>query len=213
MPLSQHKAGRLSRRRFLATASAIGLGATVIAPSRTALGYQANEQLRLALIGVAGYASYYGFLSAMHLYENTGISVLCDVDRRKVAKALEVWKQRAAEWPSSSKQEERQAAAVYQRLAGNVPPLVADFRKMFDQYHNQIDAVVVATPDHTHAVASAAALRAGKPVIREKPLTINVQEARALYAAAVAAEKSSAAWASITATAQPPKPAPVIRAP
>ena len=186
MASSQYKAVRLSRRKFLGTTGVAGCGAMLIASSRTALGYQANEQLRLALIGVAGYGSYYGFLSAMHLYENTGISVLCDVDRRKVANALEVWKQRAAEWPSSSKQEERQAAAVYQRLAENVPPLVADFRKMFDQYHNQIDAVVVATPDHTHAVASAAALRAGKPAFCEKPLTINVQEARALYAAAAA---------------------------
>jgi hypothetical protein len=52
---------------------------------------------------------------------------------------------------------------------------------MLDQASEQIDAVVVATPDHTHAVIAAAALRAGKPVFSEKPLSISAHEARALH--------------------------------
>jgi len=43
---------------------------------------------------------------------------------------------------------------------------------MLDEADKNIDAVVVATSDHTHAVIAAAALRAGKPVFSEKPLTI-----------------------------------------
>jgi hypothetical protein len=55
-----------------------------------------------------------------------------------------------------------------------------DFRKMLEEMDKQIDAVCVATPDHTHAVISAMAMRMGKGVYCEKPLTHDVHEARVL---------------------------------
>jgi len=55
-----------------------------------------------------------------------------------------------------------------------------DFRKMLDEAHKEFDAVVVSTPDHTHAVAAIAAMRLGKHVYCEKPLTRTVIEARAM---------------------------------
>jgi predicted dehydrogenase len=55
-----------------------------------------------------------------------------------------------------------------------------DFRKMFDKHAREIDAVVVATPDHTHAAASMLAIRNGKHCYTEKPLTWSVHEARVL---------------------------------
>jgi hypothetical protein len=51
---------------------------------------------------------------------------------------------------------------------------------MLQEMSKEIDAVVIATPDHTHAVASAAAIKAGKHVFCEKPLTRTVHESRAL---------------------------------
>ena len=59
-------------------------------------------------------------------------------------------------------------------------PRFQDFREMLDKMGKEIDAVVVATPDHTHAVASACAIRAGKHVYTEKPLTRTVHESRVL---------------------------------
>jgi predicted dehydrogenase len=59
-----------------------------------------------------------------------------------------------------------------------------DFRKMFDEMEKNIDAVVVGTPDHTHAVAVMAAIKRGKHVYCEKPLAHSVGEVRALMQAA-----------------------------
>lgn len=81
------------------------------------------------------------------------IVALCDVDDRFAARASE-----------------RFPAAKRYR----------DFRKLFDEVGSKIDAVVVSTPDHTHAVAAAAAMRLGKHCYLEKPLAHTVEEVRAL---------------------------------
>jgi len=59
-----------------------------------------------------------------------------------------------------------------------------DFRKMLDKEDKNIDAVVVATPDHIHAPATMAAIKRGKHVYCEKPLTHSVYEARKIAEAA-----------------------------
>jgi predicted dehydrogenase len=55
-----------------------------------------------------------------------------------------------------------------------------DFRKMLDEMHNQIDAVVIGTPDHTHAPPGVMAMKLGKHCYCEKPLTHSVYEARVM---------------------------------
>jgi predicted dehydrogenase len=84
------------------------------------------------------------------------IVALCDVDANYAAKVFATYPQ----------------AKVYR-----------DFRQMLDQ-QKDIEAVIVATPDHTHAPIAMAAMRAGKHVYVQKPLTHSVFEARALTEAA-----------------------------
>lgn len=91
------------------------------------------------------------------------IVALCDVDERRCASTLE-------KFPKAKR--------------------YRDFRKMLDQMGRQIDAVVVGTPDHCHAPASAMAMRMGKHCYCEKPLTHTVYEARVL--AQLAKEKKLA---------------------
>jgi len=81
------------------------------------------------------------------------VVALCDVDARRAAGAFK-------QFP---------AAKRYQ-----------DFRKMLDEMHAQIDAVVVSTPDHTHAAAAVAAMKLGKHVYCEKPLTRTVHESHVM---------------------------------
>ena len=91
------------------------------------------------------------------------IVALCDVDDRRCADTLQ-------KFPKAKR--------------------FRDFRKMFDQIGKEIDAVVVATPDHCHAPAAAMAMRLGKHCYCEKPLAHTVHEARVL--AEIAREKKVA---------------------
>ena len=71
----------------------------------------------------------------------------------------------------------------YLRVAGKRFPGAKkynDFRKMLDEMDKEIDAVVVSTPDHTHAPASVMAMRMGKHCFCEKPLTHSVYESRVM---------------------------------
>ena len=154
---------RMNRRRFLAA----GASLLILPSAHSARGYPANERLNLALVGVGGYANAAAFVPGLHLYGNVGVAALCDVDERRLAGAYKAW-------------EERRATEVYARHLKDRPRFFPDVRKMLDEMGGAIDAVVVATPDHSHAAISAACLRAEKHVFCEKPLTIAVREARAL---------------------------------
>lgn len=59
-----------------------------------------------------------------------------------------------------------------------------DYRRMFDEMEKSIDAVIVATPDHTHAVLAMAAIQRGKHVYCEKPLAHSIHEVREMMKAA-----------------------------
>lgn len=144
----------LSRRDFLRTSTIAGSSLLLLPQSRLAFGSQANSKLSIAGIGVGGQGRS-NLDNFIGLGEN--IVALCDVD---TARAGDIFKKCSS-------------ARVFK-----------DFRRMFDEMDKEIDAVLVATPDHTHAVAAIAAMKHGKHVYCEKPLTRTVQEARLLRQAA-----------------------------
>lgn len=144
-----------SRRDFLRGSSLGIAGFLLLQNSRSAFTYAANSKLNVAGIGVGGQGR--GDLDNIAT-AGSEIVALCDVDQAR-------------------------SADTFKKYSRAKP--FKDFRVMLDQIAGEIDAVVVATPDHTHAVAAVAAMQRQKHVYCEKPLTRTVYEARVLRQAAV----------------------------
>jgi hypothetical protein len=138
----------LSRRTFLRRSAIGGSGLLVLSNSRLAFTYAANSKLSVAGIGVGGQGR--SDLDSI-AGPNAEIVGLCDVDQARAADTFKKYSQAKR---------------------------FSDFRRMLDEMDREIEAVLVATPDHTHAVAAVAAMQRHKPVYCEKPLTRTVHEAR-----------------------------------
>ncbi len=110
-----------------------------------------NGKLRTAHIGVGGMGG--ADLKSISSHSRVEVTALCDVDTNSLAAA--------------------------KKLHPNAK-VFSDYRKLFDEIGNGIDAVVISTPDHTHAPASLMAMNMGKPIYCQKPLTHHVSEARAV---------------------------------
>lgn len=145
-----------SRRSFLKH-SAMGAAGFMIVPRHVlGRGYiPPSDKLNLAAIGAGGK----GWSDIGNAYENgaNNVVALCDVDVNSSKRARE-------RWPD---------AAYYK-----------DFRKMLEEKKDDIDAITISTPDHTHGVAALAAIEMGMHVFVQKPLTHNIYEARKLTEAA-----------------------------
>lgn len=165
-----------SRRRFLARTALGGASMLFLKDSRLALAAEANSRLKVALIGVGGRGTW--FVDTIPRMED--VVAICDIDDRKIAECFKRWAELAASLSVSQHEWERNAAPAFRRLMEDNVKTFYDFRKMFDAMGVGLDAAVVSIPDHTHAVASAAAIRAGTHIFCEKPLTRTVQESRAL---------------------------------
>jgi hypothetical protein len=139
-----------SRRNFLRTSTLSGTALLLLPRARLAFAYEVNGNLNVAGIGIGGQGR--GDLDNI---SGLGVNMvgLCDVDQKR-------------------------AGDIFQKHPAAKP--FTDFRRMLDEMDKQIDAVVVATPDHTHAVAAVAAMKRGKHVYCEKPLTRTMYEARVM---------------------------------
>jgi predicted dehydrogenase len=141
-------------RRDFVKRSALALGAVSLA--RGSVG--ANEQVRVGLIGCGGMGR--GDLATFFLNPEVRCPVICDVDDAQFAKVV----------------------ALVEEKQGSKPDTVKDFRRVLDR--DDVDVVLVATPDHWHALPTVYACQAGKDVYVEKPLATSIAEGRAMLEAA-----------------------------
>lgn len=149
-------ASHLTRRKFLSHAGA-GVALFNILPGTFLRGDErltANDKINVAGIGI-------GSRGGADLGEVSALGhnlvALCDVDEKYAAKEF-------AKYPNAKR--------------------FTDYRVMLDKMGKEIEAVVIGTPDHTHAVIAMEAMRRGKHVYCEKPLAHSIHEVRELMAAA-----------------------------
>ncbi|HYW79787.1 MAG TPA: Gfo/Idh/MocA family oxidoreductase [Thermoguttaceae bacterium] len=141
---------RTVHRREFLTASAQAAVALSIIPEGLAFGATANEKLNIALVGIGGRGTWF-----VDTIPRTGQNVVavCDVNDDRAAESLK-------------------------KMAG--VPRYYDYRKMLSEKDKEIDAVIVATPDHHHAPCGVRAMKMGKHLYCEKPLTNSINEARTM---------------------------------
>jgi len=144
----------ISRRRVLQAAvagAAVGVTRGIL-PAASRVRVSANERIGLGIIGVGGLGGGGHHLGRVLRMPDFELLAVCDVDRRRVDKAVA---------KSDGK------AQGYK-----------DYRKLLER--KDIDAVIIATPDHWHALTAQHACMAGKDVYCEKPLSLTVAEGRAM---------------------------------
>jgi predicted dehydrogenase len=139
-----------TRRHFLRTSAAASVGFWVASRDAWSQSRSPNERLRVACIGVGGKGE-----SDATSVAGAGADVVavCDVDDRRGKDTYE-------RFPKARR--------------------FHDYRKLLDEMRDQVDAVMVSTPDHMHAGPTMMAMKLGKHVFTQKPLTHTVAEARLL---------------------------------
>jgi predicted dehydrogenase len=148
----------MNRRDFLknSTVAALALSAFPSYAVRAA----AETPRRVGLIG----SGWYGKSSLFRLLQVAPVEVvsLCDVDRRMLADAAE--------------------QVAVRQASKKTPRTYSDYREMLKE--QDLDIVLIATPDHWHALPMIAAVQAGADVYVEKPISVDVVEGQAMLAAA-----------------------------
>jgi predicted dehydrogenase len=147
----------MDRREFLRTAAA---GAALSTVGSYVPLYAQTKTRRVGLIGTGWYGK--SALFRLLQIEPVEVVAVCDVDKRMVAEAAEM---------IAARQKSKKS-----------PRIFGDWREMLKQ--EQFDIVHIATPDHWHALPMIAACKAGADIYVEKPVSVDVVEARAMVAAA-----------------------------
>ncbi len=151
-----------TRRNFIKNTAGFsaGLGIASIMPQNVkAMNriFSANEKINVGLVGCRGHG--FGILKHHMKQPNAECIALCDVDQK-------VLDDRAAD---------------VKEIQGKKPKLYKDFRKFLE--NKDIDAVIIGTPDHWHALITVAACEAGKDVYVEKPMANSIEECNVMVKA------------------------------
>lgn len=148
----------INRRRFLQSSTA-SLAISAFGLPNLDLFYPAKNY-RVALIGTG----WYGKSDLLRLIQVSPVDVvaLCDVDKNMLDGAAKLVAQR--------------------QKSGKTPKLYGDYRKLLAE--NELDLVVIGTPDHWHALQTIDAVKAGAHVYVQKPISVDVIEGEAMVAAA-----------------------------
>jgi len=148
----------INRRRFLQ-----GTSATLALSAFGAHGMDLINPLKILRVGLIG-TGWYGKSDLFRLIQVAPVEVvaLCDVDKNILAAAAKLVSQR--------------------QKSGKTPRLYGDYRKMLAE--NEMDIVLIGTPDHWHALQTIDAVKAGAHVYVQKPISVDVMEGEAMVAAA-----------------------------
>ncbi len=165
-------AGGVSRREFLKAtgssgagllaASALG-GFPAIVPASVLGPHAPGNRINVGQIGAGRIARVHD-LPGVWKYETARIVAVCDVDSRRLAEGKQLINGYYAKQTGQSSYDGVRAYGDYRELLANP----------------DIDAVVISTPDHWHALIAIAAVRAGKDVYLQKPASLTIAEGRAL---------------------------------
>ena len=167
------KADRSSRRDFSKRSSTAAAALTLAANSSVRSAPSANNRIRLGFVGVGNRGTQ--LLHSFLTHQDAEVAAICDVYQ-----------------PYLERDRSKVDSQLLSALGGRIPEMgenfgsevvrYTDFRRLLEQ--RDLDAVVIATPDHWHAIQAIAAMEAGKDVYVEKPLSVTIHEGRRMVEAA-----------------------------
>jgi len=194
MSANKTKGAGLPRREFMRNA-ALAAAAFTIVPRHVLGGPRhiaPSDRVNIAGVGVGGMGR-----ANMQALSSMNLVAMCDVDwsyvdarYADIPKQMEAADKRLSEATDDKQKAQAQAQITgWRQLQAQLPKTkrYTDYREMLAKQKN-IDAVVIATPDHTHALIALAAMDLGKHVYVQKPLAWSVEECRRLAAKATASK-------------------------